>query len=132
MDDDLLPKSRTREEYQLDLLRDRLSQPNWNFSRGHNSFAGYSEGVCLLGGIDPTESFSGSEGIGWQFLPGGLEYYGFQTFPKWDEAWQLDEVVKTILDRLLALGLKGLVPVHKAVLAAFKAELAPPLAAGCE
>jgi hypothetical protein len=126
VDDDLLPEGRTREEYQLDLLRDRLSQPRWNFSRGHNSFAGYSEGICLLGGIDPTESFSGSEGIGWQFLPGGLEYYGFQSFPTWDDAWQLDEVVKMTLDHLLALELKGLQVVGTAIRVADKFDMAPP------
>lgn len=127
MDDDWPPQeSRTKEEVRLHRLRDRLAQQHWNFSLTYHSFDGFSEGVCLLGGLDPTESEQAEGQYGPAFLPGRLAMYWTGSYPTWADAWQLRYSVHEGLSRYAALGLKGLVSVRDAIMAATKAGLDLP------
>lgn len=126
MNDDFPPSDkRTREQLRLDRLRGRLAQEHWDFSKSYNSFDGFSEGVCLLGGIDPTSSNEAEYGP--KFLPGGLnQHWGDHPYPAGADAWQLRACVHEGLARYLALGLKGRVKVKTAILAADKVGLSLP------
>ncbi len=128
MNDDISPPDKqTREQLRLDRLKERLAQKHWDFSKSYNSFDGFSEGVCLLGGIDPTSSQEVAGQYGASFLPGGLKkYWEDQPYPSWDRAEQLRHSVREGLSRYAALSLKGRVPVKTAILAADKAGLSVP------
>jgi hypothetical protein len=67
-------KSNRREEYRLERLESWLDNSRkLSFRRNNSGFMGFPQGICVLAGIDPELSVSGTEGYGWFFLPGALQ-----------------------------------------------------------
>jgi len=127
IDPDLID-TRTPEERELDLLHDWLSRPNWCLGPGPNMIEEYSEAVCLLAGIDPERTQGGSrEGFGWKLLPGALENFGFNEYPRDNGGrWELDKNVIAHLDHLTGLKPLGTARVEVIIVHALEAGLFIP------
>ncbi|MEI4262667.1 hypothetical protein [Roseovarius sp. D0-M9] len=123
LDDDY--ETPSRDEFLLHRLRQVLDEDFWHFGPGSQAFAGFSEGICFLGGIFP-EGGHESPDYAPRFLPGGKERYGFHETIAVDEAWQLREAVEEDLNVLTGLQLSGHVSPRKAIDEAVKFKFYPP------
>ena len=123
LDDDYeTPK---REQFLLQRLRDVLAKDYWNFGPGSQGLAGFSEGICFLGGIFPAGSHEAPV-YAPRFLPGAKERYGFHDIIAVDEASRLREAVEQELQSLRALKLSGYIPPRKAIDEAVRFKFYPP------
>lgn len=115
----------TRDEFLLQRLRGALSKNYWNFGPGSQGLAGFSEGICFLGGIFPAGSHEAPV-YAPHFLPGAKERYGFHDIVAVDEASRLREAVEQDLQSLRALKLSGYIPPRKAIDEAVRFKFYPP------
>lgn len=109
----------------LEILEYWLEKEFWNFNRGHYQFDGYSEGLCILAGIDPERSMLTSDQYGPNFLPDAMQFYGCETITQ-DNQWHLKDIVDKHVDDLKSLGLMGRVRCHDALIECAKFKLDPP------
>jgi hypothetical protein len=109
----------------LEILEYWLEKEFWNFDRGFCQFDGYSEGHCILAGIDPENSMLAPGQYGPQFLPDSIEFYGYEKIMPEEEGY-LKEAVDHHVDDLKSLGLKGRVHCHVALEICARNKLDPP------
>ncbi len=94
--EDYIDRHADREPDPKENLKRWLAMPQWDFGSGYMSYAGFSQGVCLVAGIDPEQSeYScgkpnnerADDDISflvnyelplYQFLPASEQYYGFK------------------------------------------------------
>ncbi len=128
--EDCPPPTRTKEEAELDRLRNVLAQEYWNFSLGDGQFNGFSEGVCILGGIAPRLSQMSRYHFGVSYgpaiLPGALGLFNRKTVPHGIDGLNFLEEVGRSLVMVSALGLKGLVSPIRAISTASIYKIVPP------
>ncbi|MBL4767728.1 MAG: hypothetical protein JKY94_08440 [Rhodobacteraceae bacterium] len=109
----------------LEVLEYWLDKEFWNFDRGFCQFDGYSEGHCILAGIDPERSTLAAGQYGPQFLPDSIILYGYEKIAPEEERY-LKEAVDHHVDDLKSLGLKGRVHCHVALEICARNKLDPP------
>jgi hypothetical protein len=109
----------------LGALEDWLSLEYWNFNLGSNQFDGYSEGLCLLAGIDPEQSMLTAVEYGPKFLANSIQFYGYEKIT-FEEQGHLRDAVDRHIDNLKSLGFSGRVHCHHALKTCAQYKLDPP------
>lgn len=112
----------------IETLERWLSQDHWNFKAKAPYLAlPYSQGTCLLCGIDPDESWVCDDGsYKWEPLAGVLEDLGLKGMPAVHDQRELDDQILSSLEMFDALSLEKVVRPKEAIETALEAGLDIP------
>lgn len=139
---DQIVKSKCREKYRRGRLESWLNNGRkLSFRQDNSGFMNFPQGICVLAGIDPELSMSGTEGYGWFFLPGALrsllcpkypcsncDARGCNVYPRGfdDDYLSLYDAVERRLDKLNSMGFNPNMRIRAAIDHAIKCEIEIP------